>query len=238
MSRAQNRRTRYSFVGDRSWQPAAEPFQVEPEPIDHGDLRHGLDLNDLNAAASIAIRISNRMPVDQAERYDIAWCGAAEHLYASLEPVNRRDLVQAACRALDRALDSDKACHGVGKGATSRGSAPRFAAYWAPGVTPGTEERVVESLALIQIWPLLPAGQRRALAALAAHGGDLTAAAEALGMARESFHTSVKRGRARFRQLWHEGETLPVRTAKTGKALRARWASAKRRRRAVGMGAA
>lgn len=236
MSRAQNRRLRYSIVGDRSWRPNSDPRpSAEPEPIDHGDLRFGLDLNDLNAAVSIAIRISGRVAGDPAERFDIAWCGAAEHLYSSPDRLTRRDLVNAASRALDRAMESDQACHGVARsdrGAGGhRGSAPRFAAYWAPLVSSSAEDRVVESLALVQVWPLLAAGERQALAALAAYGGDGASAAESLGMSLHTFYAAITRGRTRFKREWLGGETPPARRAKAGKALRTQQAAAARRRR-------
>jgi hypothetical protein len=209
MSRTMNQVRRISSAGDLSWRPAATSTYVptEPEPAPETDLRHGLTLDDLARAAAIALRINGHMAGDPSERYDIAWCGAAEHLYESDGPMSRDDLVRAASGAINEWIRSVISCHGVSRrrgGET--GSAPRFAAYWTP--TPGLslEERAVESVALGQIWPRLAPGQRRAITALAAHGGDVAAAASAMGTSRKNFQTHLNTGRRLFRQLWHEGE--------------------------------
>lgn len=222
MSRTRNRAARYSFAGDRGWQPTAEPYVApDPAPADHGDLRYGLDLTDINAAASIAVRIDGRMAGDPEERFDIAWCGAAEHLYSSPDAVTRRELVHAARNALDQALNGERSTHGVSPHhGGSRGSAPRFAAYWLADTSVTPEDRAVESLALGQIWPRLSARQRQALAALAAFDGDVTAAAAALGATRVNFHGLITTGRARFRELWHEGESPSKHWAQERKSLR------------------
>jgi hypothetical protein len=190
-------------------------------PTDHGDLRYGLDLNDINAAARTAIRIDGRTGSDPDERFDVAWCGAAEHLYASPDVVTRRDLIYAARDALSRALTGELSTHGVSRhhGGGS-GSAPRFATYWLPNRGVTAEDRAIESLALGQIWPRLSARQRQALAALATFDNDVAAAAAAIGATRVNFHGLITTGRARFRELWHEGESPSRHWAQERKSLR------------------
>jgi hypothetical protein len=178
---------------------------VEPRP--DGDLRHGLTLDDLDRAAAIAARINGHMVGDPGERFDIAWCGAAEHLYSADRPLSRDDLVRAASEAINEWVRGAISSHGVSRRhGGEAASAPRFAAYWTPVRGLSLEDRAVEVLALRQIWPLLAPGQRRALAALAAHGGDQMAAAEAMGTSRKNFQTHLNQGRRLFRRLWHEGE--------------------------------
>jgi hypothetical protein len=65
---------------------------------------------------------------------------------------------------------------------------------------------VVDHLALAQIWPQLSDLHREALTALATHGQyDLAAAS--LGVTYQVLILRIRRARAAFKQLWHEGET-------------------------------
>jgi hypothetical protein len=69
----------------------------------------------------------------------------------------------------------------------------------------GPEDRVIERIALAQIWPCLRPAHREALLALAAHG-DYGLAARALGKPYSTFKADISRARREFLKLWHEGE--------------------------------
>lgn len=208
MSRSKNHARRISIAGDRSWRPAlATRTSDEPQPVPEGDLRHGLTLDDLDRAAAIATRINGHMAGDLAERYDIAWCGAAEHLYSAVGPLSRDDLVRAGSESINDWMRDTISSHGISRRHGGQaGSAPRFATYWTPSPSLGIEDRTVEAIALSQIWTRLAPGQRRAIASLAAHGGNVEAAAAAMATSRKNFQTHLNQGRRLFRRLWHEGE--------------------------------
>jgi hypothetical protein len=69
-------------------------------------------------------------------------------------------------------------------------------------VTPGPEERVVDRVAVAQIWPRLRPLHQQVPAALAAHE-DYGRAAAALGKSRKTFTTQVGQARRAFLDLWH-----------------------------------
>lgn len=205
MSRAKNQARRHTFAGDRSWRSPVEPLATGPDPVARGDLRQSFDLADIDRAARIAVSIIRYMPGDYAERYELAWSAAAEHLAAADQPVTSRSLVEAATAAASQWVAASKSMWGVATGGDA-GSAPRFITYWSDRAVGGHEDRLVESIALGQIWPQLTETQRQAITALAAHDGDLTAAAAAMGVGHRTFLGAVYRARVRYRELWHEGE--------------------------------
>lgn len=175
------------------------------------ELRHGYTLDDLRRLAGGVVKHAWSQLGDQVERLEVVWSAIAEALYASESTPTRRELFQAGMDAMGRYDADDRHHHGVAWSATQRytgfGSSPGFQTYWCLARTaPSPEDGVVERTALAQIWPRLSEGQRRALLALAAFD-DYAAAAKALGIKYQSFHTLVRTARLRFLALWHEGET-------------------------------
>jgi hypothetical protein len=85
---------------------------------------------------------------------------------------------------------------------------PGFARYWFTfgRNTTGPEERIVERIALAQIWDALPEQHRQLIAALAIHD-DYGKAAASLGKVRGTYVSQLANARRAFRELWHEGET-------------------------------
>jgi hypothetical protein len=180
-------------------------------PRGENELRHGYTLDDLRRLAGGVVKHAWSQLGDQADRLEVAWSAIAEALYASESTPTRRELFQAGMDAMSRHDAQDRHHHGVAWSATQRytgfGSSPSFQTYWCLARTsPSPEDGVVERTALTQIWPRLSEGQRRALLALAAFD-DYAAAAKALGIKYQSFHTLVRTARLRFLALWHEGET-------------------------------
>jgi DNA-directed RNA polymerase specialized sigma24 family protein len=168
------------------------------------ELRHGYNLADLDRLARIATRRAFGPVLDGRDRYQVAWSAIAEQLYAAAARPDPAGLLAAARGAISTHQWKD--LHHRGLSLSYQGT-PRHAAYWhtmsAP--TPSPEAAVVDRAALWQIWPRLTAGERAALHALAVYGTH-AAAADALGLAYGTFAARLRRARARFLTLWHEGE--------------------------------
>jgi hypothetical protein len=175
---------------------------------DQAELRHGYTLDSLDRLAHFAARRKLwHHGLELFERAEIAWSALAEHLYACDEPPTVSELIRAGWRAISEHVDSRGQFHGYNRDNPDGGIRPRFEGYWryVAGPSPGPEERIVERLALSQIWPRLRPQHREALTALAAHG-DYGQAARALGESYATFKSQVSRARREFLELWHEGE--------------------------------
>lgn len=176
----------------------------------HALLVHGYTMGDVERLARIAVarcRI-NSGPAWQ-DRYESAWHGVVEALYAAEEPPDTHALIAAGWQAVYDDVEDDMQNHGR---RTSTGDVgPRFAKFWHNGArtrTPFTE-RVDESLAIVQILPMLTPEQCEAVIALACHD-SVREAADALGINHKTMSSRLCAARERFRGWWHEGETPVV----------------------------
>jgi len=137
------------------------------------------------------------------EKYEIAWSAIAEGLYSCDGPPSDRDLIRIGDKAITRHVEDHG--HMWGTYYYRDGDMPRFEKYWwsqaAP--TPSPEGRIVDVVALGQIWPRLTKNSQRVLMALAVHGER---AAESLGKPYSTFVTQIYEARRHFLRLWHEGE--------------------------------
>lgn len=170
-------------------------------------LRHGYRLDDLHALAQRAAREAARWRyLPYGERYDLAWSAIAETIYASDTRPRPHELIAAGWQAIDRDVLARYQMRGevIGDAGALR---PRFAAYWWSQGSPSRshEDRIVESVALRQIWGRMSEGRRRALVALAVHE-DYETAAGMLGISYDAYKTKIRRARRDFFVLWHEGE--------------------------------
>jgi DNA-directed RNA polymerase specialized sigma24 family protein len=177
-------------------------------------LRHGYTMADLHDLARHAVHLAGIKATPWYERYQLAYSAIAEHLYATDDPPTGFDLLHTGRQAIYAEARAEQQRYGYYRAKTDgamhgMGSSPAFRMYWwdlIAGRAPSPENRVVERLSLRQILPHLTPTQREALIALAVHD-DYTAAATALGLTDTAFKSLISRGRARFRALWHEGET-------------------------------
>lgn len=175
------------------------------------EIRYGFTLADLQRIAASATRNTRSMFGDFAERYAEAYGAMVEHLYASPEPLAEHDLYWAAQDGLRRQAAKDTSHRGIvryeGGGTSEPGTAPNFCIYWdAKRVESSHEDRVVDRIALHQIWPALAPRQREVIGALAAFD-DHEAARTALGdIPATAYRQAMALGRKRFLVLWHEGE--------------------------------
>jgi DNA-binding CsgD family transcriptional regulator len=183
------------------------PELAEPLADDVHEIRHGYNLADVHLLAKRAVWRIWGLHLDYHARYDLAWSGIVHHLYAAeAERPTPGDLVFAGQDAIAHHVREELRHAGRAKDG-DHDLRRRFTAYWETQIRHASspEPRIVERVALWQIWPELTAAQRGALLALATHG-TYRAAADSLGIAEKTFKQHVGNARHRFFDLWHEGE--------------------------------
>lgn len=172
-------------------------------------LRHDYTLADIHELTLVAVRCELfYRSRNYAERIDLAWSAIAEHLYASEQPPSRRDLVHAGMTAISNWFVSEARTHGVNPGQRGRATDVNFERYWHVFAhpAPSPEERIVERLALTQVWHTLSPHVREVFGALAVHG-DYHQAAESLSKTPGQIYSQIAYARAKFLATWHDGET-------------------------------
>lgn len=172
-------------------------------------LWHGYSYTDIDDVARLVLRVDRyRTDMDAAERYHAVRFEIIEHLATAAERPTRQDLVNVGRRASDNHVRAEMHHHGWDVRRVERGSCalPSFQRYWqGSGRTP-LDERVVERVALGQVWPTLTLAQQQAVMALALTD-DHAAAAAHLGIPLGNYSSRLRNARLRFHALWHEGET-------------------------------
>ncbi len=179
-------------------------MEMSPDQV---ELRFGYTLDSLDRLAHFAARRKLwHRGTELSVRVEVAWSAMAEHLYAAEQPPTVGELIQVGWQAITGHVEDRRQFHGHARDAD--GTGPKFERYWryVAAPAPSPEDRIVERLALEQIWPHLRPVHRDALAALAAHG-DYAQAAQAVGASYVTFKSQVSRARREFLALWHEGET-------------------------------
>lgn len=194
------------------WEDAEleQPHGWEPAPDDVHTLRHGYNLADIDRLARASLWRAWGLHLDYSERYDLAWSGIVEHLYAAGEPPTPSEMIGAGQDAIGVHVRDEARHHGQDHH-NEYEQYRRFDTYWrwVSRYTPSPEHRVVDRTALWQIWPELTTMQRRSLLALAA-SGTYQAAAESLGIRQKTVQHHIYAARRRFLQLWH-GQEKPSR---------------------------
>lgn len=173
-------------------------------------IRHGYTLAVIHELTLVAVRCELfYRSRSYADRIDIAWSAIVEHLYASEDVPSRRDLVNTGMTAISNWFVSEARTHGVNSSQWGRTTTPgvNFERYWRvfTGPTPSPEERIVERLAVAQIWCELSPHIRKVITALAAHG-DYHQAARSLGKTPDQLYSQIAYARRIFFSMWHEGE--------------------------------
>lgn len=121
--------------------------------------------------------------------------------------LTKREMTQAAFQATAEEANKVKSM----RGQTQRGEpAPRFAAYWHgnPRLASPFEERVLERLALWQVWACLDERTRNILIAYAV-AETPPGRARLAGYSPASWTTVLGRAREQARQLWYDHERDP-----------------------------
>jgi hypothetical protein len=139
---------------------------------------------------------------------DTAWSAIVEYLYASEERPARRDLLREGMDAIGSYFRSENHHHGIPQDRNRHDFGVNFERYWRTfsGPTHGPEERIIEHIALVQVWEALTPAAKAIFTALAAWE-DYELAAEATGGTPREFYSRVSYSRKMFLKLWHDGET-------------------------------
>ncbi|MGW7001334.1 RNA polymerase sigma factor [Streptomyces sp. NPDC054933] len=171
-------------------------------------IRYGWTLRDLDQFAR-AVVSNNRTwwPAgDRDDLYAAAWHGIVEHLYTADTEPRRSGLMEAGRRALAGDVRDTMRHHGARRDSSNNGA--KFSLYWSwySRTVHNHDTEVVERVALTEILATLTPGQRRALEVLAA-GETYERAAQLFGTSPAGLKSQLMKGRRRFRELWHEGET-------------------------------
>jgi hypothetical protein len=181
------------------------------DPVDPArePLWHGYSYADIDAIARLVIRVDRyRTDLDAAERYRAIRFAVIEHLATAAERPAHQDLVKAGRRASDNHVRAEMHAHGWDPRRIEAGSGalPGFQRYWQSSGRVPIDERIVERVAVRQVWPTLTLAQRQAVMALALTD-DHAAAAVQLGIPYSSYAARLRKARIRFHALWHEHET-------------------------------
>lgn len=175
----------------------------------NSQVRHGYTLRDIDAFTRTAFAISRwHTAADADERYAVMRLAIVEHILTAPETPTRSDLLRSATAAADAHVRAELHHHGwdTRNYAAGSGAMHRFQTYWSPPCRDPFADRVVDRVALTQIWPQIAPRHRDVLRILAATG-DHGAAAEALGLTQSGYASRLRKARASARALWHEGET-------------------------------
>jgi hypothetical protein len=115
------------------------------------------------------------------ERFEAAWSAIAGQLYAATDELTVEDLVQAGRLAIRHYGQRERQFQGRAHDGPA-GPGRNFERFWRAASAPvdSPEDRLIDRVALAQIWPRLTPASREALLALAAHE-DYRRAAESLG---------------------------------------------------------
>lgn len=168
-------------------------------------VRHGYTVDDIHTIARQAVftdKSGLRFLID--ERIDAAQFTITVLLHESVRAPTRPELVRAGWHGSTRYIEDEMRHHGVTRGGGHiRGS---YARYWTPAADIPLADRVVDRVALYQIWQCLTERDRSAVAALASESSRVLAA-RSIGLPAAAFASRLKRARKAFLELWHEGET-------------------------------
>lgn len=170
-------------------------------------IAHGYTAADVYDLAVYAVRTDHWRPtIEWAERVEAAWSAISLALVEATEAPYRRELIHIGRDASADVIDGNMHHRGIDKrGATLGEQRVSFNRYWFRFPSTPLADRVVDEVALTQIWSQLKPDMQEALVMLAVHG-DYSVAAQALGLQYYTFHARIKRARRQFFALWHEGE--------------------------------
>ena len=198
-------------------------------------LWHGYTYRDIDLAArTVSTSSWWRGDIDATERYAAARFAITEYLIGAVEQPAASELHRVGRGAAARSAQDDMHSHGYDTRHTEHGpgALPGFQRYWHAGTGSLWDERIVERVALHQIWPHLSLVQQQAVMALALTE-DHQAAADQLGIPLSRFSSRLRDARRIVLALWHEHET-PRRLPRDKRAGWSQVTSTGRRRLTVG----
>jgi hypothetical protein len=190
---------------------ADQDADVTAEPGGDTLLRHGYTVADLERLARKAAFASRWRFLPLSERRDIARFAIVEHLLTTPEGPEYWFLVSLGETAIWAHVEKEGRYRGryIASSHVEPGTGmPRFHRYWTTAAQPtrSPEDRIVDVMALKQIWSRLSRPHQAVLLALAAHD-DYQVAAASLGREYHGFVSTVSTARQQFLRLWHQHET-------------------------------
>lgn len=199
------------------------------EPADEV-LWHGYSARAIDRLTRAGLRL-DRWTNHIDERAAVIRFGIIEHLATAEERPTRLELLNAGKAASDEYMLAELRTHGYDRTHPERGggSTAGFVRYWESAARTPFEERVVERVALAQVWSSLTLSQQQAVMALALSEG-YEQAVQQLGIRRGTFAARLHHGRQAFAELWHEHET-PRRVRRNEHSANQRAASFRGKRR-------
>lgn len=192
---------------------------MNPHPADE-PLRHGYTYRQLTRHARMAIALDRWHTGDTTDRYHAALAAIVETVLTADDRPTPRQLVDLAVRASNAHVADEMHHRGYDprNPAAGPGSLPGYLRYWQQtGRTPW-DERLVERMAIAQIWPELTLAQQQAVMALALTG-DHEQAAASLGLPRTAYAARLRNARLAVAALWHQHETPPARRRRDKRVL-------------------
>lgn len=158
------------------------------------------DLREVDRIARWCVS-HNQWVVDPHDAYQEARSAILERVAEAVggAEVTGRDLVEAGKRAIGQMVAADRG---------DDQSKPRVRSYWAPVAADPSEERIVERLALAEVFSSLTPWEQQQLLTFAAHGSAATASAH-LGLTRNALTISLGKARRTFFDRWFDWEQPP-----------------------------
>ncbi len=146
--------------------------------------------------------------LDHDEAEAIALAAIAYHAAEWNRPLTRKEMRQVSFRAIALQVNKIKGYRGIN--ATTGESAPRFRAYWlgSPRLASPFEERILERLALWQVWFALDERTRQIFVAYIS-AETPAGRARLAGLADGSWPQVLSHARSRARRVWFDHETDP-----------------------------
>jgi hypothetical protein len=185
----------------------------------HLSLLYEYSLDELHELARRSAAITSSIPRPFSERRDIALGAIVECLCIAQKqagagatedaaPVESVVLITVGVRAVKNEMAADVHEGGVRQGKEM----PRFGMYWswANRAMDPPEDKIIEPMALKQVWERLSEVEQGALLALIEGDGSYTDAAAHLGISYTAFRGRLHRARAKFYQLWFSPESPPA----------------------------
>lgn len=183
-------------------------------------LRHGYTYTDLARYARTALALDRWHTSDTTDRYAAALNAIVETLLTADTRPSPRDLVDIGVRATNRYVADEMHHRGYDRRNLNAGPGglPAYQRYWQHTGHAPWDERLIERIALTQMWPQLTLAQQQAVMALALTG-DHAEAALSLGLPRTAFAARLRNARLAIANLWHEHETPPARRRRDKRVL-------------------
>ena len=150
---------------------ASEFGAVLPRPQYDVEIAHGFTLKQINGLSVQAAKLCNWVNgMEMTHRAVTTWSAIVEYLQLSYSRPEETELIATGWKEMKTQHYKDLQAHGLG-GQDRSVVSKAYTRYWTTESAPthSHEDRIVDTLAMAQIWPRLTSLQRDVLRALADH---------------------------------------------------------------------